>query len=76
MSMEERILQATLKGKRVRLALSGKKFTQIKRAIGLSEKKIVMCKVCYKKRPIKEMMLMEGGGIQGHRDYWSCNEHI
>jgi len=34
------------------------------------------CDVCYKKRPISEMVEVQGGGTQGHPKFWMCPSHL
>jgi len=48
-------------------------------ALGLETKPkdpIKECGVCYKKRPISEMIEVQGGGTQGHPSFFMCNTHI
>ena len=37
--------------------------------------KVARCKVCLARRSRDELLLIEGGGTQGHRPYFICPEH-
>jgi len=77
-SMAERIKRAEAEGRRIRIHIpSAEKAKQtlnkIARSIGIP--KVVQCRVCYKRTETKEAIFMEGGGAQGHKDFWMCLKH-
>jgi len=52
-----------------------KKIRKIKRVLGLSSK-TVQCFLCYKRINTEDSILIEGGGVQGHRSFYMCNSHV
>jgi hypothetical protein len=50
-----------------------KKIKKIRRVLGYPD--VVRCKVCWKKLALDEAVLVGGGGNQGHRDFFMCEDH-
>jgi len=50
-----------------------KKVVKLRSSFGLPSQ--VVCKVCGKKIPQTEAVLVLGGGTQGHRDFYMCLKH-